>query len=44
MPAIKAPKKAKPKTRPAFGDWAQAKVTAVLVLADGSQNADLGVG
>ena len=36
MPAIKAPKKAKPKTRVPFGDWAQEKVTAVLVLADGT--------
>ena len=36
MPATKAPKKAKPKTRAAFGDWPQEKVTAVLVLADGT--------
>jgi len=35
MPAIKAPKKAKPKTR-AFGDWDEQKPTAVLVLADGT--------
>ena len=35
MPAKKAPKKAKLKTR-AFGDWEQAKPTAVLVLADGT--------
>ncbi len=36
MPAIKAPKKAKPKTRASFGSWEQEKVTAVLVLADGT--------
>ncbi|MDE2383365.1 MAG: glutamine-hydrolyzing carbamoyl-phosphate synthase small subunit [Alphaproteobacteria bacterium] len=36
MPATKAPKKAKPKTRAPFGDWPQEKVTAVLVLADGT--------
>ena len=36
MPATKAPKKAKLKTRAPFGDWPQEKVTAVLVLADGT--------
>ena len=44
MPAKKAPKKAKPKTRAAFGEWAQEKVTAVLVLADGTVIEGVGFG
>ena len=44
MPAIKAPKKAKPKARAAFGEWAQDKVTAVLVLADGMVIEGVGFG
>ena len=44
MPATKAPKKAKPKARAAFGDWEQDKVTAMLVLADGTVIEGVGFG
>jgi carbamoyl-phosphate synthase small subunit len=44
MPATKAPKKAKPKARAAFGDWEQEKVTAMLVLADGTVIEGVGFG
>jgi carbamoyl-phosphate synthase small subunit len=45
MPAKKAsPKKAKTKTRATFSDWPIAKLTAVLVLADGTVIEGMGFG
>jgi len=44
MPATKAPKKAKPKAHGPFGDWEQEKVTALLVLADGTVIEGVGFG
>jgi len=44
MPATKAPKKATPKARAAFGDWELEKVSALLVLADGTVIEGVGFG
>jgi carbamoyl-phosphate synthase small subunit len=44
MLATKAPKKATPKARAAFGDWELEKVSALLVLADGTVIEGVGFG
>jgi carbamoyl-phosphate synthase small subunit len=44
MPTAKKPAKAKPHARPTFGDWDLPKVTALLVLADGTIIEGAGLG
>lgn len=44
MPTRKAPKKAKSSTRLSFGNWAQAPVTGLLILADGTEIEGSGFG
>ena len=44
MPSSKKPAKAKKPARPQFGDWDAPRVTALLVLADGTVIEGFGVG
>ncbi|MFN4144005.1 glutamine-hydrolyzing carbamoyl-phosphate synthase small subunit [Aestuariivirga sp.] len=44
MPSARKPAKAKSQARPQFGDWEEPRVTAVLVLADGTVIEGEGVG
>ncbi|MEI8178566.1 glutamine-hydrolyzing carbamoyl-phosphate synthase small subunit [Aestuariivirga sp.] len=44
MPSAKKPAKAKKPARPQFGDWDAPRVTALLVLADGTVIEGFGVG
>ena len=44
MPTAKKPAKAKSPARPQFGDWDQPRVTALLVLADGTVIEGQGIG
>ena len=44
MPTAKKPAKAKTPARPQFGDWDAPRVTALLVLADGTVIEGFGIG
>ena len=44
MPSPKKPAKAKKPARPQFGDWDAPRVTALLVLADGTVIEGFGLG